>query len=325
MSDASDPVGTDLGTDRLLTYLGPPGSFTHAAVDLLEAPWPGQVEPRDSVADVIFSVESGEADAGVVPLETSVEGDVSSTIDELVFRSSMCFINEELIVPVNYVVAGTAGARAAGIERVVTTTVAAAQCRRFLEGADAEVELVDSIAAACRRVADAGDDATVALTSAKAARLHSLAVLRAAAEDHSGTATRMALLTRRLAAQTGHDRTVIVVTPIGDRTGVLADILDCFAERDIALTAISSRPVRTRAGEYCFLLTARSHLSDTRLQDTLRAVTGLPAEVKVLGSFPLAEASTVARVDESAPPGSVGADTLDAWIAALLDPERLGL
>ena len=103
---------------------------------------------------------------------------------------------------------------------VVTTTVAAAQCRRFLEGADAEVELVDSIAAACRRVADAGDDTTVALTSAKAARLHSLAVLRAAAaEDHSGTATRMAL-TRRLAAQTGHDRTVIVVTPIGDRTGV---------------------------------------------------------------------------------------------------------
>ena len=135
---------------------------TPAAVDLLEAPWPGQVEPRDSVADVIFSVESGEADAGVVPLETSVEGDVSSTIDELVFRSSMCFINEELIVPVNYVVAGTAGARAAGIERVVTTTVAAAQCRRFLEGADAEVELVDSIAAACRRVADADGLAALA-------------------------------------------------------------------------------------------------------------------------------------------------------------------
>ena len=86
---------------RLLTYLGPAGSFTHAAIDLLATPWTGRVEPRDSVADVIFSVESGEAEAGLVPLETSVEGDVSSTIDELIFRSSMCFINEEVVVPVN--------------------------------------------------------------------------------------------------------------------------------------------------------------------------------------------------------------------------------
>ncbi|MFN8127073.1 MAG: prephenate dehydratase domain-containing protein [Candidatus Nanopelagicales bacterium] len=321
MSGAADPASAD----RLLTYLGPAGSFTHAAVDLLATPWTGRVEPRESVADVIFSVESGEADAGVVPLETSVEGDVSSTIDELVFRSSMCFINEELIVPITYVVAGTAGARAASIEHIVTTTTAAAQCRRFVESTGARVELVDTVTAACRRIADEGSDTKVALTSAKAARLQSLAVVRAGVEDHSGTATRMALLARTLAAPTGHDRTVIVATPIGDRTGVLADILDCFAERDIGLTAISSRPVRTRAGEYCFLLTARSHLSDTRLQDTLRAVVALPAEIKILGSFPLADDSSVARVDESAPPGSVGADTLDAWIAALLAPERLGL
>lgn len=311
--------------ERLLTYLGPAGSFTHAAIDLLATPWTGRVEPRDSVADVIFSVESGEADAGVVPLETSVEGDVSSTIDELIFRSSMCFIDEEIVVPVSYVVAGTAGARTNGISTLVTTTAAAAQCRRFIESTDAEAVFVDSIATACRRVADAQSDSTVALASAKAAHLYSLATLRSVAEDHSGVTTRMALLSRTLAPQTGHDRTVLVVTPIGDRTGVLADILRCFAERDIALTAISSRPIRTRSGEYCFLLTARSHLNDARLQDALRAVTALPAEIKLLGSFPLAVAADSRRVDESAPPGSVGADTLDQWIESLLDPARLGL
>lgn len=310
---------------RLLTYLGPPGSFTHAAVDLIATPWSGQVEARDSVADVIFSVESGEAEAGLVPLETSVEGDVSSTIDELIFRSSMCFINEELVVPVSYVVAGTAGARAAAIDRLVTTTAAAAQCRRFIESSDAEVVFVDSIASACRRVADEQSDTTVALASAKAAQLHSLATVRSVAEDHSGITTRMALLSRTLAPQTGHDRTVLVVTPIGDRTGVLAAILGCFADRDIALTAISSRPIRTRSGEYCFLLTARSHLSDTRLQETLRVVAELPAEIKLLGSFPLAVAADARRIDEAAPPGSVGADTLDAWITSLLDPQSLGL
>ncbi len=311
--------------ERLLTYLGPAGSFTHAAIDLLSTPWTGRVEPRDSVADVIFSVESGEAHAGLVPLETSVEGDVSSTIDELIFRSSMCFIDEEVIVPISYVVAGTAGARANGIERLITTTAAAAQCRRFIESSDAEIEFVDSIAAACRRVAEAQSDSTLALASTKAAHLYSLATVRSVAEDHSGVTTRMALLSRTLAPQTGHDRTVLVVTPIGDRTGVLADILRCFASRDIALTAISSRPIRTRSGEYCFLLTARSHLSDARLQETLLAVAQLPAEIKLLGSFPLAVGTDTRRVDESAPPGSVGADTLPAWVAALLAPDKLGL
>ena len=311
--------------DRLLTYLGPPGSFTHAAVDLLDAPWTGRVEARDSVADVIFSVESGAADAGLVPLETSVEGDVSSTIDELVFRSSMCFINEEILVPVTYVAAGNAGAHASDIRTVVATPVAAAQCRRFIEGCGAAVDFVDSMATACRVVEESGSDTTVALASTKAAHLRGLVTVRSGVEDHSGVTTRMALLSRRLAPRTGHDRSVVVATPIDDRTGVLADILGCFADRDIALTAISSRPIRTRSGEYCFLLTARGHLSDARLQETLRAVAGIPAELKLLGSFPLPADSANRRVDESAPPGSVGAETLDDWIDSLLDPARLGL
>jgi prephenate dehydratase len=315
-------IGTE---DRLLTFLGPSGSFTHAAVDLLSVPWTGQVEPRDSVADVIFSVESGEAAVGVVPLENSVEGDVSSTVDELIFRSSMCFINEELVVPINYVVAGVAGARPNGIKRLVTTTAAAAQCRRFLEAADAEVELVASISDACRWVAGEQSVEAAALTSAKAAHLYALAILRSIAEDHSGVATRMALLGRRIAAPTGHDKTALVVTPIGDRTGVLADILLCFAEREIALTAISSRPLKTRLGEYCFLLTARSHLSDTRLKETLQAIADLPAEIKILGSYPIRGDTGGRQVDEAAPPGSVSSETLPAWIQTLLTPEQLAL
>lgn len=310
--------------NQLLTYLGPPGSFTNAAVDLLESPWPGRVEARDSVADVIFSVESGAADAGMVPLETSVEGDVSSTVDELIFRSSMCFINEEIAVPVTYVAAGEAGTRAGDIATIVATPVAAEQCRRFIEGTAAAVHFVDTMATACRVVEESGSDTTVALVSAKAAHLRGLVTVRAGVEDHSGVTTRMALLTRRLAPRTGHDRSVVVVTPIDDRTGVLADILGCFADRDIALTAISSRPIRTRSGEYCFLLTARGHLSDVRLQETLRAVAAIPAEIKLLGSFPLMVDTDTRRVDESAPPGSVGADTLDAWIESLTDPVRLG-
>lgn len=312
-------------TGPLLTYLGPAGSFTHAAVNLLGTPWTGGVEPRASVAEVIFSVESGEADAGVVPLETSVEGDVSSTIDELIFRSSMCFINEELIVPVNYVVAGSVGAKVAQLQRLVTTTAAMAQCRRFIESINAEVTLVESTAVACEVVAALDPGEAGALTTAEAAKMNGLAVLRGVAEDHSGVSTRMALLSRRVPAPTGRDRTSIVVTPVGDRTGVLAEILECFSARDIALTSISSRPLRTRTGEYSFLLTARGHLADERVQEALAAVAALPGEIKILGSYPLIADADDRRVGESAPPGSVDAATLPNWIHTLLTPETLGV
>ena len=134
--------------------------------------------------------------AGVVPLETSVEGDVSSTIDELIFRSSMCFINEEIAVPVSYVVAGTAGTSANGITTSITTTAAAAQCRRFIESTDAEVVFVDSIATACRRVAAGSVRLHRRAGIGQGRPLYSLATLRSVAEDHSGVTTRMALLSR---------------------------------------------------------------------------------------------------------------------------------
>ena len=305
-----------------LTYLGPPGTFTHGAVDLLGQPWAGSVEPRNSVADVIFSVESGEASAGVVPLETSVEGDVSSTIDELIFRSSMCFINEEIIVPINYVAAGQAGSRLDEVTQLFTTSAALSQCRRFVESLEASVTLVPSNAAACAAVAASGDTNRAALTTAIAAKQEHLAILRGVAEDHSGVSTRMALLSRRLAEPTGHDRTSIVVTPIGDRTGVLVEILQCFAARDIALTSISSRPLKTRAGEYSFLLTARGHVADERIQQALQSAAELPSELKILGSYPL-NGGGDRRGGESAPPGSVTADALQDWIRTLLTPESL--
>jgi len=270
-------------------------------------------------------VESGEADAGVIPLETSIEGDVTSTVDELIFRSSLCFLNEVVVVPVSYVVAGAAGSRWADARRVVTTATGLAQCRRFLEGAAVTVDLVGDVAEAAAAVAAAESSEVVALTTPISAHLSSLSLLRTAVEDHSGVATRMGLLSRRLSQPTGHDETSIVVTPIGDRTGVLADILHCFSDRGIGLTAISSRPMKTRLGEYCFLMTAQGHLADSGLRTALQATAELPAEVKVLGSFPISQQSEAHRVDESAPPGSVGAEGLPDWLNSLLRPEQLGL
>lgn len=313
------------GGQQLLTFLGPVGSLTHAAVESLSKPWAGPVAPQSSIVDVIFAVESGEAAAGVVPLDTSIEGDVTSTIDELIFRSSLCFINEVVVVPVSYVVAGVGGSRWGDVRQVVTTAAALAQCRRFIEAADISVQLVGDVSEAAEVAIGDNSPETAALTTAMSAHVASLTVLRSAVEDHSGVTTRMGLLSRQVSDPTGHDETSVVVTPIGDRTGVLADILRCFSDRGIALTAISSRPLKTRLGEYCFLLTARSHIADPAFQSALLDAAELSAEIKLLGSFPSQRSADSVRVDESAPPGSVDAVGLQPWIQSLLEPRQLGL
>ncbi|MBU6146841.1 MAG: hypothetical protein KGP10_01555 [Actinomycetales bacterium] len=301
-----------------LLYLGPPGTFTHAAVDLMTVPWTGPLRPEREVADIVFAVESGQAAAGMVPLESSVEGDVAGTLDELIFRSAQCFINEEVVVPVSFVLAVPHAAANAPVTRILTHSHAAAQCKEFLRASGASVDFTASTADACRLVAERGEVGLAALASSKGAEAFGLRVKQTRLEDFSGAKTRMALISRRLSAPTGHDKTTVVVTPVADRNGLLAELLACFASRDIGLNAISSRPLKTRLGEYCFLISARGHIADPTLQSALIDVGGIGAAVKILGCYPENPAISAARVGESTPPGSVTADVLTDWVARLV-------
>jgi len=302
-----------------LVYLGPPGTFTHAAVDLMAVPWTGELEAERSVADVVFAVESGRAEAGLVPLENSVEGDVAGTLDELIFRSAQCFINEEIVVPVTFVLAVPSSTKNAAVHTVLTHPHAAAQCKEFIKNGKLKVEFVESTADACRIVAERQEPGIGAISSAKGADAFGLYVKQTRVEDFSGAVTRMVVISRHIVAPTGHDKTTVVVTPVADRNGLLVDILNCFSSRDVGLTAVSSRPLKTRLGEYCFLVSARGHLADPTIRQAIESVGELGAAVKILGSYPENPQISSARVGEAVPPGSVTKDVLSGWISQLLE------
>jgi prephenate dehydratase len=137
-------------SNQKLVYLGPPGTFTHAAIDLMTVPWTGEIIAEKEVSDVVFAVESGSADAGLVPLENSVEGDVLSTLDELIFRAAQCFINEEIVVPISFVLAVPSSTKNEPVTKVLTHPHAAAQCKEYLKANKIEVEFTASTADACR-------------------------------------------------------------------------------------------------------------------------------------------------------------------------------
>jgi prephenate dehydratase len=302
-----------------LAYLGPPGTFTHAAMDRLSRPWFGPSTPKATVNDVIFAVESGEVAAGLVPLENSIEGDVSGTLDELIFYSSMALINEEVVVPISFALAASgSNAKLSEIKTITTHPHAAAQCKLIIDELGAEVQFTSSTAEACRLAADMSDPSVGVVASTKAVEAYGLFVVREKVEDFSGAETRMALLKRTLARPTGRDKTSLVITPMGDRTGVLAEILLAFSSRDIGLTTANSRPLKTRLGEYCFLVTARGHLGESNMRGAIQAIADLNCVVKILGTFPESQSATASRVGEVIPPGSTDRNGAAAWIDHLL-------
>lgn len=293
-----------------LLFLGPVGSFTHAGA--LTVP---DVEPvpARSAREIVTAVQAGEADLGLVPLENSVEGDVPGTLDELVFGCSSVFIRREVVVPVTFVLAALPGATVAGLTTVTSHPHAVAQCRRVVAELGLDVELAGSTSQACADVAAGSSTAVAALASLQGAQAHGLQVLRSAVEDVPGARTRFALLGRTLAPPSGQDVTLAVLTPDTNRTGVLVEALRCFSDRGVALSRVSSRPLKAQLGTYCFVVAAQGHLADDVVADALAAVAALGVAVKVLGSCPETSPVLGMEVGASLPPGSVGAAEWERW------------
>lgn len=305
------------GRPRLL-YLGPPGSFTHAGTAGIEA----DAEPARDAREIVTGVQSGAADLGLLPLENSVEGDVAHTLDELVFGASSVYLRREVVVPVTFQLAALPGVTVADLRRVVSHPHAVAQCRSVVAELGLDVELTTSTSQACADVAARGDRTVAALASQVAVDLHGLVAVRTAVEDVPGAATRMALIGRELAAPSGRDVTLAVLTPDTNRTGILADALRCFADRGVALSRISSRPLKAQLGTYVFVVAAAGHVADEVVSEAFEAVARLGVLVKVLGSCPETAPVELLGTDDTQPPGSVDAGGWPAWRAAALAGAR---
>ncbi|MCC6382803.1 MAG: prephenate dehydratase [Dehalococcoidia bacterium] len=267
-----------------LAHLGPPGTFGEAAA-LRVAPGATLV-PCPSHAAVAAAVEGGDADAGVVAIENSLNGSVAETLDILIHETSLQ-IQAEVVLPIEHNLVGCPGTRLEEITVVYSHPQALGQCRRFVERSfpkaqlEAALSTAEAVTLALRRHGDAAAIATV-----RAAELHGAALLARAIQDADNNVTRFVVLGRGRPRPTGRDRTSIAFTFAEDRPGSLASVLDEFAARGINCTKIESRPTRAVFGEYVFLVDFEGHAEEPAGAAVLAAIRPLCAEVKVFGSYP---------------------------------------
>jgi prephenate dehydratase len=270
-------------------YLGPRGTFAEEALGTQPDLVAGESVPFRTVPQVLSAVERGEIDVGLVPIENSIEGTISVTLDTLAFDTDL-LVQREIDLPVSLHLAAKAGTALADITTVISHPNPLGQSRGWLTAKlpDAELVASNSTADAARQVAEAPAHDVASIGTRRGAELAGLEVLASEIEDHPENETRFVLVGLGVPAPTGHDKTSVVCFQREDRPGSLLAILQEFAARAINLTKLESRPTKRGLGEYCFFIDFEGHIVDEVVADCLKNLSANQAEVKFLGSYPVA-------------------------------------
>jgi prephenate dehydratase len=267
-------------------YLGPAGTYSEEALRA-SAPEPVDEVPYPTIYDTVMAVHDGEVDRAVVPIENSIEGAVSVTLDTLALEATDVRIVAEVVHPVHHCVVAADELDLGEVRRVVSHPQATAQCRRFLRERLGQAELVvaPSTAEAVLSVRDSCA-ADVALGSRLAAELYGCRILVADVEDHPDNVTRFVWLAPAAEAGRSGTKTSVVFWGGGDQApGWLVHGLQELASRGVNLTRIESRPRRTSLGHYMFFLDLEGGVREPGVADALDALRAQVEELRVLGSY----------------------------------------
>jgi prephenate dehydratase len=284
-------------------YLGPEGTFSEEA--LLSSVTPDSVEPVPcaSIYDTVVALREGDVDWAIVPIENSLDGSISVTLDLLADEAENVRIAGETLLTVRHSLIAARSVELQEIDTVLTHPQVPGQCARFLRGElpRARVLFASSTAEAVREVVEDARPGRSALGTRLAAEIYGGTVVREGVQDRDDNETRFVWLalagegaSRPAPLPRGDGerpwKTSLVFWGAGaDSPGWLVRCLNEFARRDINLTKIESRPRRERLGHYMFFVDLDGGLEVAGdVSDAVADVREMCEEVRVLGSYPAA-------------------------------------
>ena len=267
-------------------FLGPRGTFSEEAAIQFAGP-DAEFLAFASFPALVSAVETGLADAAVLPIENSIEGAVSTTLDLLIHETTLK-IAAESVVQVRHFLVTSPGVDLTTISRVTSHPQALGQCRRFLERCLPGVDQVASLstAGAVEAVVAAADPSQAAIGPLRAAELYGGAILAHDIQDNRANVTRFVVLRLDDSAPTGDDKTSIGFTLKANVPGALHAVLGVLADENLQMTKIESRPNKSWLGEYVFLIDLEGHASDPPVARALERIRQSCDMMKVFGSYP---------------------------------------
>jgi chorismate mutase/prephenate dehydratase len=269
-------------------YLGPLGTYSHLAA---RRQFGSSVEYEDlrAIEGVFEEVAREHVDYGLVPIENSIGGGITDTLDAFLTYHRQVQIYGEVQLAVHFSL--LTQCQPHDIRRIYSRGEAFTQCRGWLATQYPHVEriAVESTAVAVRRVREDYDrdphSGSAAIGSTLAGELYDVPVLFEKVEDRQGNITRFLILSKSETQPTGDDKTSIMLTT-ADRPGSLVDVLSVFKRSGINLTHIDKRPSREVNWDYTFFIDALGHQRDARFAEVIGEARAHCKQLHVLGSYP---------------------------------------
>ena len=279
-------MGVNRPPERV-AYLGPPGTYSELALESLSNGWRVEGVPYPSILRAFEACVEHETAHVLVPVENSIEGPVTLSIDLFIEEEGL-EVEAESVVAVHNVLLGH-DQPLAQVERILSHPQPLAQCRRTLRRLCPGASMVEtSSTMAAAEAVRAHGPGWAAVAAPRVAQRLGLVVLAPGVSDYPDNLTRFWLLGRGRPGPTGNDCTSLVFTLPEDRPGGLYEVLGEFAVRSLNLSRVETRPSKLRLGQYRFLIDVEGHATDPGVAAALAAVAVRAPSLRVLGSYPRA-------------------------------------
>lgn len=273
-----------------IVFLGPEASFTQLTATQL---FPNEeLIPKANILDCFLAVQNNEVDKAVVPLENSIEGTVSMTLDYL-YQTPEIKIEAEAVMPIaHHLMIHPSQENDTVIEKIYSHPQALAQSFHFLNDKYPDVPKQDfaSTAAAAKRVSENPDRKIAAVANKFAASLYGLKVIHENIHDVEENHTRFIVISKtensyKNEMQSIGKKTALLITLPQDHAGGLHQVLSVFAWRNMNLSKIESRTLKTKLGNYFFFVTVVGDWNNVLYVNSIDELRAIGAEVKFLGNY----------------------------------------
>lgn len=266
-----------------VAFSGAPGAFAHIASTKLFPT--AEKLPYPDFVSAYSSVENGECDVAVLPLENSYNGEVGQVTD-LMFSGSL-YVNAVFELAVSQDLLGVKGATIADIKEVYSHPQALGQCASFIHDNGFTTIEYSNTALAARYVAEKGDRSLGAIASAEAADMFGLDVIARNINESRTNTTRFAVFSRAENRHSSREMGIhtIILFTVRNEAGALAKAIDIIGKHGFNMRTLRSRPMKELLWQYYFYVEAEGNVHTEEGEEMMRELSEYCDKLKAIGTY----------------------------------------
>lgn len=288
-----------------IAHLGPPGTYAEQAAFTYAHWWSKQTQqrlpalrPLPSITQTLYEVAEGRTEIAVVPIENSIEGSVTTTLDTL-WQLETLQIRQALVLPISHVLVTQADTLAT-VQTVYSHPQALGQCQQWLHQNLPRAQLIPTHSTTEALKYVEMDIMAAAIASQRAAHLYRLPIFASSIQDYADNCTRFLVVSRPQSFFAMPKIDAPIYTSLAfslpkNAPGALVEQLQIFAARSINLSRIESRPTKRSLGEYVFFIDAEAALETESMQSAIKLLNQSTEQLKILGSYSIVQILTTAN------------------------------